>query len=270
MRYIGTMKTVVHQSYRTENVPGWIGKCLESAQNWAAAKGFDYHFMGDEFFDLLPAEFRARTEGRLPIQSDLARLITARNLLAKGYQRTIWIDADVLIFDSDNFDIAVVEGFSFCREIWVQPDAKGTIKAFRNVHNALAVFVTGNSFLEFYIDACQRIITRFDTDKRLVNQIVGPKLLSSLHNTMGYPVIDSVGMLSPLVLRDIDSGGGPALDLLVNEMPTSIRAANLCSSLANGISDDVELSHSMMERIVTSLLASRGGTLSGVGRRNDP
>lgn len=202
----------------------------------------------------------------MPILSDLARLIMARNLLEKGFKRTIWIDADVLVFDPDEFDISVEKDFSFCREVWIQPDAKGRLKAYRNVHNAVSVFLEGNSFLEFYIDACQRIVGRIEGEEGLVNQIVGPKFLGSLHNTLGYPVIENVGMLSPRVISDIDQGGGTALEMLIKESPIPMQAANLCSSLVGEQGDGVDLSHEMVERVVDSLLGGKGGLLSRVGR----
>jgi len=257
------MKTVVFQSYRTDNVAPWIDTCMDGVRQWSAARGFDYRFMDDQFFDLLPTDYREKAKGRLPVLSDLARLIMARNLILEGYEKTIWIDADVVIFDPQGFDIAIDGNFSFCREIWIQPSAKGGIKVFRNVHNAICVFVKGNSFLEFYIDACQQVVSSMPNEKAMVNQIVGPKLLSALHNMIGYPLIENVGMLSPLVLRDIDTGGGAALDLLVDEMPAPMQAANLCSSLAGGVIDDIDLSHTMMGRIVDRLLSSKGGTLNG-------
>jgi hypothetical protein len=124
--------------------------------------------------------------------------------------------------------------------------------------------VKGNSFLEFYIDACQKIIGGMEENKAMVNQIVGPKLLSALHNMIGYPLIENVGMLSPLVLQDIDKLGGVALDLLVDKMPAPMQAANLCSSLAGSVIDDIDLSHIMMERIVDRLLISKGGALNSL------
>lgn len=255
------MKTVVHQSFRTVDQPDWIGRCLGGVRDWAAARGYEYRFTGDELFDLLPDDFRAKATGRLPILSDLGRLIMARNLLAEGFERTVWVDADVLIFDPGNFDIDIEEDFAFCREVWIQPDGKGGIKVFRNVHNAVSVFVAGNSFLEFYIDACRRVVGRIEGEAGLVNQLVGPKLLSTLHNMIGYPVMQHIGMLSPLVIRDIDQGGGPALDLLVREKPAPMQAANLCSSLVGGIIDDIDLGHALMGRVVDTLLSNRGGAL---------
>ena len=63
----------------------------------------------------------------------------------------------------------------------------------------------------------RKLLGGMEENKAMVNQIVGPKLLSALHNMIGYPLIENVGMLSPLVLQDIDKLGGVALDLLVDE-----------------------------------------------------
>ena len=50
--------TLVYQSFRTENVPQWIEACLSSVKQWAHAHQFEYCFLGDEIFDLLPNWFR--------------------------------------------------------------------------------------------------------------------------------------------------------------------------------------------------------------------
>jgi len=236
---------------------------MNGVSNWSAYKNFDYRFVDDQIFDLVPIAYRNKTKGRLPVLSDLARLIMARDLIFEGYEKVIWIDADVLIFDQDHFDIINEEDFCFCREIWIQHSANGGVKVFRNVHNAVCFFVKGNSFLEFYIDACLQVVEGIENNKAMVNQLVGPKLLTSLHNMIGYPLIENVGMFSPLVLQDIESQmGGTALDLLIHELPAPMQAANLCSSLVGGVVDGIDLNHTKMERIVDLLLKTKGGKLN--------
>jgi hypothetical protein len=93
----------------------------------------------------------------------------------------------------------------------------------------VCVFCQGNSFLDFYIHACQRIIQNFQ-GKQMVPQLVGPKFLSVLHNTMQLPLIEEVAMFSPLVLQDILNGGGEALTLHQQTQNSPIYAANLSSS----------------------------------------
>ena len=249
------MDAVVIQSYRTERVPAWIERCHASVRDWAALKGWRYVFYGDELFDMTPQWYRARVAGRMPILADLGRLMAARNLLRDGADRVAWVDADVLVFDADRMALEIESGYAFAREIWVQPDArKGRLKAFRNVHNAVCVFDRGNAMLDFYIHACERVIARVEGG--VPNQIVGPKLLTTLHNLIGFELIEDVGMVSPLVARDIVAGGGPALDRLNVETGRPLVATNLCASLVGRKTDGVFVDESLMKRVIDRVLAA--------------
>ncbi|MCG8509495.1 MAG: hypothetical protein MI741_09735 [Rhodospirillales bacterium] len=247
------MKTLVYQSFRDTNRPVWIETCLASVRAWAETQAFDYRFFGDGFLDLVPDWYREKSGGRLPIITDLARLLAAREQLDAGYRRVIWLDADVLVFRPEVLRIDVAKQFAFGREIWVQRTASGRLRAYRNVHNAVCVFLRGNSFLDFYIHACQSVVSRLDGG--VPQQIVGPKLLTSLHNSVGFQLIDAVAMFSPLVVCDILTGGGPALDLLLKRSDDPIGAANLCASLAHGVRDGVRLNDARMAEACRILLA---------------
>jgi len=165
------MKTIVYQSQRPEGRPAWLETCLDSVRRWAAGCGFDYRFCGDEIFVRVPAWYLDKTAAYPQVATDLGRLRLARELLDTGFERTIWLDADVLVFDPDDFRITVDTGSAFGREVWVQGDGRGGLKVFRNVHNAVALFCRGDSFLDFYAEACERIIGR--ADGGLPPQIVG-------------------------------------------------------------------------------------------------
>jgi hypothetical protein len=62
-------------------------------------------------------------------------------------------------------------------------------------------------------------------------QFIGPKLLTALHNIAYCPVLETAGMLSPLVIRDILKGNGKALELFKRESPAKLYAANLGASV---------------------------------------
>jgi hypothetical protein len=109
-------ETVVFQSYRTQGVPGWISRCMQTARRWAEIRGFDYHFVDDRLFDYIPQEFRGRTQNKV-ILSDLARLLVSRELLSEGYKRTVWIDADVVVFDPDPWELPTGSDFYFSHEL---------------------------------------------------------------------------------------------------------------------------------------------------------
>ena len=99
------MNAIVYQSYRTQNVPGWIQQCLRIVPIWARAQGYEYRFFDEALFDRLPAWFRKRVSHRILPMSDLARLLLARELLDEGFDRVVWVDADVLIFDIKQFSV---------------------------------------------------------------------------------------------------------------------------------------------------------------------
>ena len=76
-------------------------------------------------------------------------------------------------------------------------------------------------------------------------QLIGPKLLTALHNVVGFPLSDAVGMASPLVLRDLAAGGGPALDVLLSSGGDRNGGFNLCSSLIGTRTDGVDIAERM-------------------------
>jgi len=248
------MKTIVYQSFRTSGVPVWVSTCLSSVESWAAGQGYAYRFYDDEIFQRVPSWVMEKAGEHLQIATDLGRLILAKELLAEGFERVVWIDADILVFDPKGLNLAVDQQYAFGREVWVQPVNGDRIKAYKNVHNAILAFCRNNSFLEFYIHSCLSILGR--ASGPLVPQIIGTKYLTALHNIVGFKLIDEVGMASPLVVRDIASGGGAALDLLLKQSPADLCALNLCTSLAGGRVDNVDLADSLMESVCNVLMTS--------------
>jgi hypothetical protein len=202
--------------------------------------------MGDELFDGVPAAIRDRTRGQTVIASDFARLLVLRDALRSGRETVVWLDADFLIFAPAVFalpDVPCAVG----REVWVQPDRQGRLKAWKKVHNAFLMFRQGDSLLDFYIDVAQRLLMR--NRRPVPSQFIGPKLLTALHNVVGLPVLENAAMLSPMVIADILAGGGAALDLFIRRSPQVPAAANLCISSC----DRGEVSAAAMERLMDTL-----------------
>ena len=253
------MKTVIYQSFRTSGVPGWVSTCLSSVENWAAGQGHAYRFYDDKIFRRVPSWVMEKAGENLQIATDLGRLILAKELLAEEFERVVWVDADILVFDPERLFLAIDQEYAFGREVWVQPVNAGRIKAYKNVHNAISVFCRNNSFLEFYIHSCLNILGR--AEGPLVPQIIGTKFLTALHNIIGFNLINDVGMASPLVVHDIANGGGAALDLLRQKSPAPLCALNLCTSLAGGRVDDVNLTDSLMESACRGLMTSSEGLI---------
>ena len=244
-------RTLVYQSYRAEPWPQWMKRCLNSVQYWANNKGYDYRLIGDEFFTLNPGWFNQKVGPRLPILSDLARLLYAQDALNQ-YDRVIWLDADTFIFSPETLTFPD-ESYLFGRERWIQQDVRKSkrLKVYRSVCNALCLFTKGNPFLPFYIHAIQQIIQQIDPLK-IAPQLVGPKLLSALNHAFPLPTTLLVGSASPLLLHDLANG----TDIILNRFEAALdqqlcAALNLCGSLIN---HDSLLNEGVVEKAQDRLL----------------
>lgn len=246
------MSTLICQSARRKDAPGFLLRCLESVETFASTSGYQYVFEDDRpFFGRVPTRYIEQAQGRTVVVSDLARLLWMRALLEQGVERVVWLDADVLVFGPLSLDAP--EGYAFGRERFVQPTAAGGLKVHKNAHNAVCVFAAQNPMLDFYIHACQRIVARADGQGPA--QIVGPKFLTALSNMLHLPLLDEVGSLSPPVLRDLAARGGPAWDALRAE-PTDapLGAANLCASYRGQTVMGVDVNDALFDAAIDRLL----------------
>ena len=214
----------------------WLRVCLASVEGWAADQGFDYRLTGDETLDAVPAWYRDKTRGRLPIQFDLVRLQLIEAAFTEGFDRAVWLDADVLLFAPEHLRLEYSGGCAFGREYWVDIGPQGRIKIRRNVHNAICAFDAGSPVLGFLRHATLSIIQRADPE-HIAPQMVGPKLLGALHNIVGFDLLEAVGAFSGLVLDELEAGAGPvlgtgpALQAQRGAMSGPLAGANLCTSL---------------------------------------
>ena len=246
------LSTLVIQSHRDPLPAHWYPPCLDSVRSWAGEQNFTYRFVGDELFDPLPDDILQRTVDRTVVATDLARLYALREGLREGFAAVVWCDADVLIIRPDRLKLPD-DAYALGREVWVQgpPD---DLRAYVKVHNAFLLFRQGNSFLEFYLDTALKLIRAHQGP--MVPQLIGPKLLTAIHNVIGCPVFESFAVLSPLVVRDLLSGGASALKLFQRRNSVTPAAVNLCGSMvANGELTDEEIG------ALIDLLSSRPSVL---------
>lgn len=244
--------TVVIQSFHPPPWPAVIGRCIDSVERWAAARGYRHGVIGDEIADLLPPAYRMNCFDRWPMITDLGRLLLARRYLADGAEFVVWIDADVLIFAPEIFRLKEDDDHAVGREIWVARNAAGRWRARRHVHNAVLSFRRGTPALDFLIHATRRVVERLE--RPASPQIAGPKLLSSLHNLVGFPVLECAGMISPPVLADLIGGGGPALSRHRAALAEPMAAVNLCHSLLGQSVDGIAVDADFLNRGARALV----------------
>lgn len=234
--------TLIIQSCSARQRQGWMGKCMDTVQQWAKTNKFQYRFIGDELFEQVPTWYREKIGRKIPIATDYARLRLLQQALDEGFKEVVWFDADVLIFDQ-SLELDFKGSCAFGQEVWIQ-EHEGRMSARRNVHNAVCVFRQGCVVLPFLLYAVESIIRRVSPD-HIAPQIVGPKLLTALHSICGFALLPQVGALSPDVVSDICEGSGPALNLMRQKSEIKPKAVNICASLTGPES---------AERVIETLL----------------
>ncbi|MDQ2963617.1 MAG: hypothetical protein M3R31_10745 [Pseudomonadota bacterium] len=231
---------------------------MRSVRDWADGRGFEYRFLDDRLFDYLPSWYREQTFQTILPHTNLARLLVAKQLLADGHDRTVWVDADILVFDPELFDIEFDGDFAFCREVWIKVKWGAVIKL-HQINNSVTQFKRGNRFLDYCIWAHEEIARHF-----VLRYGSATRLLSAMHQAAPLPTIGNVGLINPLLMLDLLDGGERFAREYVLAHGAPLRAANLCASLCDTDETGIRATPADYEAIVELLLDSRGSVLNGL------
>lgn len=258
----GHMKTVILQSYRTHDVAPWMNECLHSVRDWAGSHGYAYEFLDDRFFDYAPAWVREVCGTEILPITDVARLYLLRDYLGRGWDRAVWVDADVLVFAPDKFILDDKVSYSLCYELacLVTPEQGAQFGGY--VNNAV-MFVTPNQpMLDFWIFAAEEIL-RTRGQQKVFSTIVGTRFFSALAGAMPLRAAQDVGLFIPPLIRDIAAGGGPLLDQWAAQLRKPVAAANLCRSMQDHHFSGATVSAEDIQKAVDILLQTRGDVVNG-------
>lgn len=208
---------------------------MASVQRWASTQGYEYRFIGDALLEMVPDWYRTKVAHRGPIVTDLARLLWIREILAaEDVDQVIWLDADTVVFFPAELEVQIDRTCVFGREYWLQLNRKGKQQTYKNVHNAYCAFRKDCPVLAFLIFSIERMVAQVDAEA-IAPQFVGPKLLSSLHNIVGFQADDRFGAISPLLAQTLLAADAQPEAILKNHTPNGMYAANVCLSLADEI-----------------------------------
>lgn len=254
------MKVIVYQSFRGPPPPAWLTACMKTAAAWAAHKGYDYE--GDlDLFSFVPEWFREKAGSLLNVVADLARLQMARHFLAQGYERAIWLDADVVVFDPERYEVDLKPSFLMCRELWVDTTAEdvevgqGPLVCNRQVTNSMTMFAAGNDFLDFYIDRTLAVVRESGRVGRLS---VSTQFLTELAQTRELPLHSQLGMFSPVFKHGLVQGIDEILDVYAGAMESPVYAANLCFCHRGMRRKGILVNDDLFQQTVDVLLRNRG------------
>ena len=234
--------TIVIQTFRKHAIPTWTQRCLDSVQNWARLKEHDYSLAGDEFYDLCGSEYLTRGSKNPQAITNLARLVATRQRLDAGYQRVIWMDADVFVFDPAKlvFEFSaesLTTGYAFGREVWVSRDPSDVAQVTRpRAHNAAMLFTPSAVDLDMLITLIRHIVAKRQI---VANFQIGVHLLRGLQYSLMFPTFSHVGMFSPVLLRALAEHDEKVLQLYGRAYRYQAYAGNLCLSLKDQTTEGV-------------------------------
>ena len=253
------MSTIVFQSYRTHDVAPWITACMDTVRAWAARRGYRYEFIDDRLFDRLPPWYSAAVGQRLLPRTNLARLYAAREFLAHGHERAIWVDADILVFDAARWlPEPGPDGFAFTREVWFET-RWGAPLARPGINNAVFVVSRGDPFLDFCIWAHERIAR---TNTEIHDYATTTRLLTDLDRGAPLPVITNVGLISAVVNRALRERRTADLRAYMRSHGYPVQAANLSGSIVGRDVNGIVLTPDDQLAVIDVLLATRGMVLN--------
>lgn len=226
-------KVAVLQSFRTVDVPSWITRCMDSVRQWALSQGWDYLVLDDRFLDLPPGWVRERCGRNLYAMTDVARLIWAKDVLSGDYERVIWVDADVVVFDPSGLarHVDAVHEHGFARELFLRVTGKRTDPQW-GINNALMVFDRHAPMLADYLRICLERLEGY-RDGEVPRTAMGPTLLQQLDAAGRLHRIDGVGLFTPAMLEPFAAGRDALMRLYLSHCPVQPTAANLCHFMRN-------------------------------------
>ena len=211
--------------------PDWVSRCMRSVADWSQQQGYHYHCIGDQLFDWVTPELRAKLKQRTPILADLARLRWIESELAARGGIVVWIDADTLVVDP-TWRVPEAMHTFFGEECWVQPTTEGAWRAYQSPHNAFMGFTAASPVLGFLAYLSESIIERADA-AHIAPQMVGPKLLKALNNLAQFTLVPEAGAVSPELLAEWVGDAGAATACYEQAARAQLALVNLCSSLTH-------------------------------------
>lgn len=203
---------------------------MSSVEDWAARHHYHYRVRGDDLFDSIPQTLRSKLAGRMPVMADLARLDWLSAVLSERGGVAVWIDADTVILNRD-WQIPLDTHSFFGEECWVQQDDKGRWRAYLSPHNAFMGFTAVSPVLPFLRYLSMSMIERVDA-AFIAPQMIGPKLLKTLHNLADFVLVSEAGAVSPALLAEWVQGHGEAQACYERQNRSELAMINLCASLS--------------------------------------
>lgn len=260
------MKTIVLQSYRPHDVPSWITRCLTSVKDWAESENWEYDFLGDEFLEMAPVWARQRCAQNIYALTDVCRLVWLRRKLDDGYERVIWADADLLVFDPSRLKLRTDLEAAVAHEIFVHATHESKIECVEGKNNSLMAFSASGNFLDDYLgESLKRLEAIRDT--AVPRTAIGPDLVRELCASHPHDTLLEIALFTPAQMQEIANGGGPLIKAGLRQGAKRPAAANLCHFVRDSLPTAArEILDAVYGRALDRLVDSQGAILADYAR----
>ena len=182
--------------------------------------------------------------------------------MSRGYERTIWVDTDIIIFDTLKFKIDVNSSFAFGREVWCDLTPEGRLLYKEKVNNGVLVFTGKNRlFLELYIIAFTLNIKR--SRKNRIPYDIHIRFLTNLYKYIKFPIHRNVGQFSPAIMELIFNNKVQLLNEYMGIFGLPMYASNLCLSCRNKARNGFTINDEVYQQVIDKLMETKGEILNG-------
>lgn len=246
--------TAVVQAWAGDR-PRFVDRCLETVRGWAALQGFDYRFETDALLAEVPESYRQRVSGLVLPMTVFGRLLLVKRVLESGYDRAVWCDADVVIFDPADLKLHGTRDYALTREIWTETDRSGAVRHVVNVTGCFMVFERENSFLAFALHALAQRAERTPITEPRANLT---QMLSELDEVAPLHTVREIGMMSPLLMGEIVRGTERHLAGYMEAVGVELCGINLSTAFHNLVHEGVHMTDEVYEHVIERSLTTGG------------
>ena len=214
---------VLLQSFRRHDVPRWVVQCQRSVYQYAQGQGWDYAFMGDEFFDLAAPWVKARLQANDPSTlSDVCRLTWMQRALER-YEHAVWADIDLVIFAGNRIGLDLTMPHGFAYEAYA--DESGVHDG---VNNAFMFFHRDSPMLASYLSLCHDVLRQAGDHGTVERMALGPSLLRGMAIPQSH-VIRGLDIFNIATLYEMYQDPGRMIPVHTDRGPQgAVGGANLC------------------------------------------
>lgn len=256
-------KTIVLQAYDAPFVPDWIKRCLDSVRLWCAEQSFAYEFLSEGFFLRSPVWFRDRCGTERGPVTDLSRLLLMQDLFDQGYEKVIWIDADVLVFNPSMLKVKVARGLLAIYEMTLGVQHDGSVSVTGpTVNGAIMGARRNDPVFGFYRHAAAEVVRTFRGNE-VPRTIAGPSLLTEIARIVPIECLTTVGLFTPAMLVDIADSNDRLARLYMEKFGFQVAAANLCHFFRSNLDSTAQNQFdAVMLKAIDRLIASKGDCIN--------